>query len=159
MKTITLQNVHFTYPGKDTPALDGITMSLCAAETVAFVGLKLLAGLYEAQHGSVCWDGVGVRAMDAQSVHRQVACVLQDPLHFPFSALSNITISTGSLVEADPQRAMDAARTSGADGVIAALHRQWEALLSKQFKGGQELSGGQWAKVAVERGGAAAPAG
>ncbi|MFJ7496140.1 ATP-binding cassette domain-containing protein [Streptomyces sp. NPDC097727] len=161
VKTITLQDVHFTYPGKDTPALDGITMSLCAGETVAFVGLngsgkstcaKLLAGLYEAQHGSVCWDGVDVREMDAQSVHRQVACVLQDPAHFPFSALSNITISTGSLVEADPQRAMDAARASGADGVIAALPRQWEALLSKRFKGGQELSGGQWAKIAVGRG-------
>ncbi|MCX4825784.1 ABC transporter ATP-binding protein/permease [Streptomyces sp. NBC_01142] len=161
VETIALQDVHFTYPGKSTPALDGITLTLSAGETVAFVGLngsgkstcaKLLAGLYEAQQGSVCWDGVDVREMDAQSVHRQVACVLQDPAHFPFSALSNITISTGSLVEADPQRAMDAARASGADGVIAGLPRQWETLLSKRFKGGQQLSGGQWAKVAVGRG-------
>ncbi|MFJ1617797.1 ATP-binding cassette domain-containing protein [Streptomyces sp. NPDC088249] len=161
VKTIALRDVHFTYPGKDTPALDGINMRLCAGETVAFVGLngsgkstcaKLLAGLYEAQRGSVCWDGVDVREMDAQSIHRQVACVLQEPARFPFSALSNITISTGSLMKADPQRAMDAAQASGAAGVIAALPRQWEALLSKRFKGGQELSGGQWAKIAVGRG-------
>lgn len=89
--------------------------------------------------------------MDTQSVHRQVACVLQDPARFPFSALSNITVSTGSLTEADPRRAMDAARASGADTVVAGLPRQWETLL-KRFKGGQELSGGQWAKIAVGRG-------
>lgn len=161
VKTITLEDVRFTYPGKDTPALDGISLSLRAGETVAFVGLngsgkstcaRLLAGLYEAQQGSVRWDGVDMRDMDAQSVHRQVACVLQEPVRFPFSALSNIAISTGTLVNVDPQRAMDAARASGADGVIAALPGQWEAILSKRFKDGQELSGGQWAKVAVGRG-------
>lgn len=161
VRTIALDDVHFTYPGKDTPALDGVTLSLSAGETVAFVGLngsgkstcaKLLAGLYDAHEGSVTWDGVDVRDMDAHSLHRQVACVLQDPAHFPFSALSNITISTGSLVEADPQRARDAARASGADTVIAALPQQWRTLLSKRFKGGQQLSGGQWAKVAVGRG-------
>ncbi|MFF3563690.1 ABC transporter ATP-binding protein [Streptomyces sp. NPDC002574] len=161
VKTITLHDVRFTYPGKTAPALDGITMSLRAGETVAFVGLngsgkstcaKLLAGLYEAHSGSVCWDGVDVRAMDSQSLHRQVACVLQDPAHFPFSALANITVSTGELATTEPQRAMDAARASGADAVIADLPRQWQTTLSKRFKGGQELSGGQWAKVAVGRG-------
>lgn len=161
VKTITLKDVHFTYPGKETPALNGISLTLAAGETIAFVGLngsgkstcaKLLAGLYEAQRGSVRWDGVDVRTMDTQSVHRQVACVLQDPARFPFSALSNITVSTGSLTEADPRRAMDAARASGADTVVAGLPRQWETLLSKRFKGGQELSGGQWAKIAVGRG-------
>ncbi|MFJ4990307.1 ABC transporter ATP-binding protein [Streptomyces sp. NPDC088732] len=161
VETIALRDVHFTYPGKTAPALNGITMALRAGETVAFVGLngsgkstcaKLLAGLYEAHSGSVCWDGVDVRTMDSQSLHRQVACVLQDPARFPFSALANITVSTGELTTADPQRAMDASRASGADTVIADLPRQWQTLLSKRFKGGQELSGGQWAKVAVGRG-------
>ncbi|MBL1109891.1 ABC transporter ATP-binding protein [Streptomyces sp. 5-8] len=161
VKEITVKDVHFTYPGKDTPALDGVSFTLRAGETVAFVGLngsgkstcaKVLAGLYEPQQGSVSWDGIDVREMDAKSVHRQVACVLQDPVRFPFSALSNITAGTGTLTEAEPQRAMAAARAAGADGVIAALPAQWKTLLSKRFKGGQQLSGGQWAKMAVARG-------
>ncbi|MHA5053691.1 ATP-binding cassette domain-containing protein [Streptomyces sp. SD15] len=161
VKTIAVTDVHFTYPGKDTPALNGISMTLTAGEKVAFVGLngsgkstcaKLLAGLYEAQQGSVCWDGVDVREMDAQSLHRQVACVLQEPVRFPFSALSNLTAATGTLTQADPERAAAAARASGAEGVIAALPNGWETLLSKRFKGGQQLSGGQWAKIAVGRG-------
>ncbi|MFE0629362.1 ABC transporter ATP-binding protein [Streptomyces sp. NPDC058864] len=161
VKTITLRDVRFAYPGKTAPALDGISLTLHAGQTVAFVGLngsgkstcaKLLAGLYEAQGGSVCWDGVDIRTMDTQSLHRQVACVLQDPVRFPFSALANITVSAGELTTAEPGLAMDAARASGADAVIAALPRQWHTLLSKRFKGGQELSGGQWAKIAVGRG-------
>ncbi|GAA2531149.1 MULTISPECIES: ABC transporter ATP-binding protein [Streptomyces] len=161
VREITVQDVHFTYPGKDTPALNGVSFTLRAGETVAFVGLngsgkstcaKVLAGLYEPQKGSVSWDGIDVRQMDAKSLHRQVACVLQDPVRFPFSALSNITAGTGTLTEAEPQRALAAARAAGADRVIAALPAQWTTLLSKRFKGGQQLSGGQWAKIAVARG-------
>ncbi|MFI0989538.1 ATP-binding cassette domain-containing protein [Streptomyces exfoliatus] len=161
VKTITLEDVSFTYAGKDTPALDGVSMTLTAGETVAFVGLngggkstcaKVLAGLHDVQEGRMCWDGVDVRTMDSRSLQRQVACVLQDPVRFPFSALSNVTVSTGSLTEADPERAMAAVRAAGADQVLAGLPGQWEALLSKRFRGGQELSGGQWAKVAVARG-------
>lgn len=161
VKTISLEDVGFTYPGKDAPALDGISLRLHAGETVAFVGLngsgkstcaKVLAGLYEPQRGTVRWDGTDVAEMDAESVHARVACVLQDPLHLPFSALANLTVSTGTLTEADPQRVLDAARAAGADQVVAALPGQWETLLSKRFRGGQELSGGQWAKIAVARG-------
>lgn len=169
VKTITLEDVSFTYPGKDTPALNGISITLHAGQTVAFVGVngsgkstcaRLLAGLYEPQDsgmarqdgGTVCWDGVNVLDMDAESLQSRVGCVLQDPVRFPFSALANVTVSRGTLTEADPQRALDAARASGAEQVIAGLPGGWEALLSKRFRGGQELSAGQWAKVAVARG-------
>ncbi|WP_063728825.1 ATP-binding cassette domain-containing protein [Streptomyces sp. RTd22] len=158
---LTLKDVSFTYPGKKTPALSDISMTLRAGETVAFVGVngsgestcsRLMAGLYEAGEGTVCWDGVDVRDMDAESLQARVATVLQDPVHFPFSALGNLTISRGTLTEADPQRAWEAAAASGADQVIADLPGTWQAVLSKRFRGGQELSAGQWAKIAVARG-------
>lgn len=162
VKAIRLENVSFTYPGKDAPALDGISMTLHAGQTIAFVGVngsgkstcaRLLAGLYAPQDGgTVSWDGVDVMNMDAESLQARVGCVLQDPVRFPFSALANLTISRGTLTDADPQRALDAARASGAEQVIAALPGQWGALLSKRFRGGQELSAGQWAKIAVARG-------
>ncbi|MFJ9417932.1 ATP-binding cassette domain-containing protein [Streptomyces sp. NPDC101227] len=161
VKTITLRSVSYTYPGKDTPALDDVSMTLCAGETVAFVGLngsgkstcsRLLAGLYDPQDGAVLWDGVATTDLDTESLQTRVATVLQDPVHFPFSALANLTVSSGTLTEADPQRALDAARAAGADQVIAGLPGTWQALLSKRFRGGQELSAGQWAKIAVARG-------
>ncbi|MEJ8652480.1 ABC transporter ATP-binding protein [Streptomyces sp. MS1.AVA.3] len=161
VKTVSLQNVSYTYPEKETPALKDISMTLHAGETVAFVGLngsgkstcsRLIAGLYDPQEGAVLWDGVDAADLDTESLQRRVATVLQDPVHFPFSALANLTVSRGTLTEADPQRALDAARASGAEDVIAGLPGTWQALLSKRFRGGQELSAGQWAKVAVARG-------
>ncbi|MFJ5798301.1 ATP-binding cassette domain-containing protein [Streptomyces decoyicus] len=161
VKTVSLRNVSYTYPEKDTPALKDISMTLHAGETVAFVGLngsgkstcsRLIAGLYDPQEGAVLWDGVDAADLDTESLQRRVATVLQDPVHFPFSALANLTVSRGTLTEADPQRALDAARASGAEEVIAGLPGTWQALLSKRFRGGQELSAGQWAKVAVARG-------
>ncbi|MFD0163650.1 ATP-binding cassette domain-containing protein [Streptomyces decoyicus] len=161
VKTVSLQNVSYTYPEKETPALKDISMTLHAGETVAFVGLngsgkstcsRLIAGLYDPQEGAVLWDGVDAADLDTESLQRRVATVLQDPVHFPFSALANLTVSRGTLTEADPQRALDAARASGAQDVIAGLPGTWQALLSKRFRGGQELSAGQWAKVAVARG-------
>jgi ATP-binding cassette subfamily B protein len=159
--TLTLDDVSFTYPGKETPALSSISMTLRAGETVAFVGVngsgkstcsRLIAGLYEADEGAVRWDGVDVRDMDSESLQARVATVLQDPVHFTLSALANLTVSRGTLTEADPQRAWDAARASGAEQVIAGLPGTWHAVLSKRFRGGQELSAGQWAKIAVARG-------
>jgi ATP-binding cassette subfamily B protein len=161
VREITLTNVSYTYPGKDTPALDGVSMTLQAGQTVAFVGAngsgkstcsRLIAGLYDPSHGTIDWDGTDVTELDAGSLQARVAAVLQDPVRFPFSALANITVSRGTLTDADPERAHTAAVASGADQVIAALPGTWAALLSKRFKDGQELSAGQWAKIAVARG-------
>ena len=159
--TITLDDVHYTYPGKDTPALAGISLTLHAGQTVAFVGAngsgkstcsKLLAGLYDPTDGEILWDDVPTTHYDTESVQAQVASVLQDPTRYPFSALSNITVSRGTLTRAEPQRVLDAVVASGADQVIADLPGTWSATLSKRFRGGQELSAGMWAKVAVGRG-------
>ncbi|MBM7167133.1 ABC transporter ATP-binding protein [Streptomyces sp. G44] len=161
VKEIQLRDVSYTYPGADTPALDGVSMTLRTGTTVAFVGVngsgkstasRLIAGLHDPSKGSISWDGVDLMDMDSESVQSRVATVLQDPVHFPFPALANITVSRGTLTEADPTRALAAARASGAEPVIAALPGTWRAVLSKRFRDGQELSAGRWAKVAVGRG-------
>ncbi|WP_433549629.1 ATP-binding cassette domain-containing protein [Streptomyces sp. CA-294286] len=161
VKTIRVDHVTFTYPEAPQPALDGVSMELRAGTTVAFVGpngsgkstmSKLLAGLYEPSSGRIEWDGVDVLQVDAESIQSQVAMVLQSPVEWPLSALANTTISAGTITEADPERAHRAVTASGADRIIAKLPQLWATPLSKRFKGGQELSGGNWAKIAVARG-------
>ncbi|MER5769809.1 ABC transporter ATP-binding protein [Streptomyces sp. NPDC001985] len=161
VREIRLDDVSFTYPDKASPALDGISLTLRAGETVAFVGVngsgkstcsRLIAGLYDPSAGTVSWNGADARTLDPVSLQQRVAMVLQDPVHYPFTALANITVSRGSLTESVPEEAHAAAVASGADTVIAGLPATWESLLSKRFAGGQELSAGQWAKIAVARG-------
>ncbi|SEG87300.1 ATP-binding cassette, subfamily B [Actinacidiphila yanglinensis] len=162
VRVITVEDLTFTYPGQDArPALDGVSMRLAAGSTVAFVGAngsgkstmsKLLAGLYVPDSGTIRWDGTDIMDVDAESIQAQVAMVLQDPVQWPLSAAANITISAGSITEAEPERAHLAAVESGAAPVIAGLPRQWATPLSRRFKTGRQLSGGNWAKFAVARG-------
>lgn len=159
VKEIEVRDVHFTYPqGKQ--ALRGVSLTLEAGRRYAFVGAngsgkstlsRILAGLYEPTEGTVRWDGTDVRRFDAASLTGRVALVLQDPGHWPLSALANITIGSGNITTADPDRVMRAVRATGADRVIADLDHQWDTVLSPQFEGGAELSDGNWSKIACAR--------
>ncbi|MFF3404034.1 ATP-binding cassette domain-containing protein [Streptomyces sp. NPDC002659] len=160
VKEITVANVTFSY-AQGKQALHGVSLTLRAGQKIAFVGLngsgkstlsRILAGLYEPTSGTIRWDGVDVRSFDAESLQGRVALVLQDPGHWPLSALANTTIGSGTITAADPERALSAVTASGADQVIAGLDYSWMTILSPQFDGGTELSGGNWSKIACGRG-------
>jgi ATP-binding cassette subfamily B protein len=85
-------------------------------------------------------------------VWERVAVVLQEPLRWPVTAENNVRI--GRLERPDPDDAgfADAATRSGADAVFAELPQGPRTMLSKQFQGGRDLSGGQWQRISVARG-------
>lgn len=158
---IAVEDVDFTYPGADTPALEAVTLTLRRGEVIALVGengsgkttlAKLLTGLYLPTAGSVRWDGVDTRDVDAAALHDRVAVVLQDPLHWPTTAEKNVRI--GRLDRPDPGDAAftDATARSGADTVLDELPAGRATVLSKQFQSGRDLSGGQWQRLSVARG-------
>jgi ATP-binding cassette, subfamily B, bacterial len=158
---ITLTGVSFRYPGQDQPAVDGVTCTLRRGEVIALVGengsgkstlAKLITGLYLADSGTVAWDGVDVATVDQRALHERVAVVLQDPLRWPMHAENNVRI--GRLDRGDPggARLADVAARSGTDAVVAELPDGWATVLSRQFQGGRDLSGGQWQRLSVARG-------
>jgi ATP-binding cassette subfamily B protein/ATP-binding cassette subfamily C protein len=124
---------------------------------VAFVGengsgkttlAKILSGLYEPDTGSVLWDATDLREVNPEELRRRMAVIAQDHTRWPLIARYNITMGTGKGEEA--LRA--AAAVAGADEVIAGLPHGYRTLLDRRFKDGQELSGGQWQRIAVARG-------
>ncbi len=158
---ITLTGVSFRYPGQEQRAVDGVSCTLRRGEVIALVGengsgkstlAKLITGLYLAEAGTVTWDGVDIATVDQRELHERVAVVLQDPLRWPMNAENNIRI--GRLDRPDPGRARlaDAAARSGTDAVVAELPDGWSTVLSRQFQGGRDLSGGQWQRLSVARG-------
>jgi ATP-binding cassette, subfamily B, bacterial len=158
---ITLSGVTFRYPGQDEAALADVTVTLRRGEVIALVGengsgkstlAKLITGLYLAETGTVTWDGVDVATVDAHELHDRVAVVMQDPLRWPMTAENNVRI--GRLGRADPDGALlaEAATRSGTDTVVADLPDGWSTVLSREFQGGRDLSGGQWQRLSVARG-------
>ncbi|GLU46524.1 ABC transporter ATP-binding protein [Nocardiopsis ansamitocini] len=157
VESITVEDVVFGYPGKDDHALDGVSLRVGRGETIALVGengsgkttlSKLLAGLYTPVRGRVCWDGTDLAGVDAHALRGRIAIIAQDHTHWPFSARRNVTMSSPD----DPGRLDEAARVSGAREIVDELPHGWDTLLDRRFAEGQELSGGQWQRVAAARG-------
>jgi ATP-binding cassette, subfamily B, bacterial len=160
-RQITAEQVTFAYPGSDTPAVRQVSVRLGRGEIVALVGengsgkttlAKILAGLYTPQRGQVRWDDTPVADLDPQVVRRAIAVVAQDHTHWPMNTGDNIAMGD-DLSDATVRRAVEnAAVASGADQVIATLPFGLDTLLDKRFDRGQELSGGQWQRLAAARG-------
>lgn len=159
---IRLEKVSFAYPGaRDRLAVREVSLTIAAGETVALVGengsgkttlAKLIAGLYRPTGGSISWDGVDLRDIAPASLADRIAMVLQEPIRWPRSARDNVRI--GRHQRDDPGDAFlsEAALQSRAAEVVEQLPRGWQTLLSRQFRGGHDLSAGQWQRLAVARG-------
>jgi ATP-binding cassette subfamily B protein len=158
--TIALLGVGFSYPDS-TPALRDITLTLRRGEVVALVGengsgkttlAKLVAGLYRPSDGVIEWDGVDLRDLDPDEVAAHLGVVLQRPVRWPHDVRTNIRVGRHTRRDPDDTALFDVARQARVDEVVATLPDGWRTLLSQYFRGGRELSGGQWQRIAVARG-------
>lgn len=156
--TIEFQGVSFAYPG-GPEVLKDISFTIYPGEKVALIGtngagkttlIKLLLGLYTPTRGRILIDGEDLSRFDPQSHRRQVAAVFQDYLRYQLTARDNIGFGQAERM-GDDAVIMDAAGKAGADAVISALPSGLETVLGRTFEGGQDLSGGQWQKIAIAR--------
>ena len=152
---ITLRDISFRYPARpETSALDGISLTVAAGETVALVGpsgagkstvLQLLMRFYDPQQGAVLLDGVDLRDMARADFRTAMAMVPQDPVIFATSALENIRFGRP---DATPAEVEAAARAAAAHDFIAALPQGYASYLGER---GVMLSGGQKQRIAIAR--------
>lgn len=157
---ITFENVVFTYQGKDNKrALDGASLTIPTGKIVALVGengsgkttlVKLLCGLYRPDSGRILWDGVDAAEADRQELVSRVAVVGQDFYRWPFTAEVNIGIGRPE-EPLSRERLECAARYAGADELIEEMPRGWQTLLARGYKGGHQLSGGEWQRLGLAR--------
>jgi len=154
---IVASGITFSYPGADEPSLREVSVEIGRGEVVALVGengsgkttlAKILAGLYRPQSGTVRWDDVSIADVAGEPLRERIAVIAQDHGNWPLTVRDNIIM--GRLL--DETLLASAAASSGADAVIAELERGYDTLLARQFKGGAELSGGQWQRIAAARG-------
>ena len=156
---IKLDAVSYRYPGASRWAVRNISLSLRKGSVTAVVGengsgkttlAKLCSGLYRATEGRVLWDGVPYESMDVARLHRSIAFAFQDFLRFQFSARENIAIGDVARL-ADEKGVVMAAERAGLRETVERLPMGYETMLSKEYIGGSDLSGGQWQRFAIAR--------
>ncbi|WMI68779.1 ABC transporter ATP-binding protein [Mangrovimonas sp. YM274] len=153
------KDVYFSYPDSDHEILKGVCFTLKAGEKLAFVGqngagkttlTKLLLRFYEPTSGEILLDGVNINRFKKAEYQQFFGVIFQDFFRYEFTVKENIAI--GDIKELGNQKKIEnAARLSLANEVVEALSKGYDQQLGKRFVSGQELSGGQWQKVALAR--------
>jgi ATP-binding cassette subfamily B protein len=156
---IRFESVSFRYPGNTEDVLHDISFEIRVGERVAIVGengagkttlVKLLARLYDPQCGRITIDGIDLRKMEPNDWYRQIGIIFQDFTRYAVTARENIGFGQLAYVK-DMTRIRTAADFSGASECIERLNNGWDTILGKTFDDGQDLSIGEWQKVALAR--------
>lgn len=164
---VALEGVSFSYADSSRQALHDISLSVKPGETIALVGengsgkttlIKLLCRLYDPTEGRITVDGVDLRDLDLAELRQQISVIFQDYAKYHLSAQDNIWLGNIHLPPSDStsgstsdSAVITAAKQSGAHDVITHLPQGYDTMLGKLFDGGEELSIGQWQKVALAR--------
>ncbi|GAB3973776.1 ABC transporter ATP-binding protein [Actinoallomurus acanthiterrae] len=157
---IRLEGVGFHYPEKTDDVLHDLTVDLPAGATIAIVGengagkttlAKLLTGMYRPTAGRILVDGIDVAALSPVEWRARTTAVFQDFVR-P-SLVAREAVGIGDLPRVDDEEAVRSALTAaGGDGLAARLPDGLATPLGNWFTGGEQLSGGQWQRIALARG-------
>ncbi len=154
-----MEDVRFRYRAHGRNVLDGVSLAIRPGEIVALVGengsgkttlAKLLCRLHDPTGGRVVVDGVDLRALDPRELRREVTVVFQDHARYPMTAWENVWMGDVSR-PLDDEAVVAAARRAGALPVVKRLPSGWETPLSPTLRGGVDLSGGEWQRLALAR--------
>jgi ATP-binding cassette, subfamily B, bacterial len=156
---IRFEQVSFSYPGNSQPVLTNISLHLPLGEKLAIVGengsgkttlIKLLTRLYIPSSGRILLDGVDLNDWEVTALRRRIGVVFQNFVQYQFTAGENVGV--GDVAHLQDHTQWETAADKGmAKPFIDALPQGFNTQLGKWFKDGQELSGGQWQKIALSR--------
>jgi ATP-binding cassette subfamily B protein len=154
VREVRFEQVSFRYPGSSHPVFTGLDLVLPAGRSTALVGIngagkttlvKLLARLHDPDGGRILVDGTDLTALEPTQWQRQVAVVFQDFAHYPLTLRENI--GWGAPLYLDDFSGLTAsAALAGASADVG-----WDTVLSRNYEGGADLSGGQWQRIALAR--------
>lgn len=151
---VEFQNVTFSYPGAESPALSRISFSANPGEIIAIVGgtgsgkstlISLIPRFYDVDSGRVLVDGVDVREMNQEELRNKIGFVPQKAILFTGSAADNIRFGKQ---EAADREVRHAAETAQAIEFIDGMEGGFDAVIAQ---GGANLSGGQKQRLAIAR--------
>lgn len=156
---LRFEDVTFSYQGSESPALGGVSFHLKPGEKLAIVGengsgkttlIKLLSRLYSPSSGRILLDGTPVETWEPKALRRRIGIIFQDFARYQFLLGENIGAGDADRFH-DREAWRDAADRGMALPIAEELPEGFETQLGRWFKGGRELSGGQWQKVALSR--------
>ena len=151
---IELHDVVFAYDADQDPVLNGVSLSIPAGSSAAFIGksgagkttlMNLILGLYSKQSGEITIDGIDIDALEKNSFRRHVAVVPQNTVLFSGTLWDNLVYG---LRYVSVERVTDVLSRVGLNDLLESLP---DGLNSQILEDGGNLSGGQRQRIAIAR--------
>lgn len=156
INSIELCDVNFSYR-ENIPILRNLNLKIKTNNLVSVVGengsgkstlLKLLLGLYKPTSGKILVNGINIDDLDQESYFRQISCIFQDFLQYQGSLEENVRLGN---IDATVEQLNEALAKAQVDFLKDNKFYNFDAQLGSWFEGGQNISGGQWQKIALSR--------
>lgn len=156
---IEVENVSFTYAGVKKPTLKNITFHINPGETVAIVGrngagkttlVKLLARLYAADSGQICFEGVDVHEWSTEALQAHIGFVFQQYGRYEATLADNIAFGNWGSLAGDTKGIEEIIDRAKIDDLLKKMPNGLDTFLGRMF-GEYTLSGGQWQRLAIAR--------
>ncbi len=158
--TVEFKNVSFRYSDNLPWVLKNVSFSFTSRQKIALVGangsgkttiVKLLLRFYDPVEGQILMDGKDIREYTPDSVRRRFSTVFQDYSNYAFTVKESVSLSDAGKAN-EEALVLDALKRSGADSFTSRFPQGLETYLTRRYdESGQELSGGQWQKMAIAR--------
>jgi len=159
LETLEFRNVSFKYPSGDRLILDGLSFALKSGIHYAFVGkngagkttiTKLLTGLYTEYDGEILINSKELRQYPPSMIKAMFSVIYQDFAKYYISLKDNILLGdiTGKVTD---ESVNEISAQAGLDETIEELKNGIDTPLGKIKEDGQDISGGQWQRVAIAR--------
>ncbi|MNH91726.1 putative ABC transporter ATP-binding protein [compost metagenome] len=151
---VEFDNVSFSYPGAEQPALTGISFSAKPGEITAIIGgtgsgkstlLSMIPRFYDVSEGAVRVDGVDVREMTQEELRSKIGYIPQKAVLFTGTINENIRYGKE---EATEEEVIHAAKIAQAYDFVTAMKDGFNSEISQ---GGGNVSGGQKQRLSIAR--------
>ena len=151
---LRFEDVSYTYPGADAPAVDSVTLQIPAGRSLALVGQTgsgkstlagLVARLADPTSGRMTIDGVDVRDIGHTTLASIVGIVSQETYLLHASIAANLRFAKPDATDEELWQALEIARI---DDLVAALPAGLDTIVGSR---GQRFSGGEQQRLAIAR--------
>ncbi len=154
LRKLTFNNISFTYPNTQEPAIKELSLTINAGQRVAVVGpsgsgkttlVNLIPRFYLAQHGDIMINGTSLQDYTLDSLRLNLGLVSQDTFLFNASVTDNIAYAQD---EYDVDTVVQAAQAAYAHEFITKMPEGYDTIVGE---GGVKISGGQKQRLTIAR--------
>lgn len=154
---IEFKNVSFKYPN-GPKVLKNVSFVVEQGESIALVGangagkstiIKLICRFYNTTEGEILINGIDIKNLKLANWYAHMGTLFQDFVHYYLTVRDNIIL--GNPEKQDDRLVLEAAKKADAYEFIQKLPKKFDQILGREYEDGEELSIGQWQKLAIAR--------